>query len=128
MLLPDQPRGPHPTGDRQRLPSNFPPPVPSSPRSPPAPALTTESILQISLGNLGGVIAAFLFVPADAPEYTTGYSVAIGFVVLTIVAATAYMLGIRRENALREMGAAGVDPDDDDADVGDTARTFRYVL
>ncbi|KAI5856058.1 major facilitator superfamily domain-containing protein [Tricharina praecox] len=86
------------------------------------------SAFQISLGNLGGVIAAFLFVPADAPEYTTGYSVAIGFVVLTIVAATAYMLGIRRENALREMGAAGVDPDDDDADVGDTARTFRYVL
>lgn len=68
---------------------------------------------QISVGNVGGIIATFLFVASDAPQYTTGYSVAIGFTALTIVSTTAYMLGIRRENALRKIGRAGVDLDDE---------------
>ena len=40
-----------------------------------------------------------------------------------------YILGIGRENRLRDEGKAGiVEGDDDGAEVGDRSRDFRYIL
>lgn len=85
------------------------------------------SAFQIAFGNLGGIVATFLFLTKDAPRYTNGYSVCLAALVLSILCATAYWYGIRKENALREAGKAGVVPENDDDDVGDTHRDFRYM-
>jgi hypothetical protein len=69
-------------------------------------------------------------VAKDAPYYTKGYSLSLAFTVLTMAAATMYVLGIRRENQMREQGRAGIvvtDPDEE-GEVGDKSRSFRYIL
>jgi hypothetical protein len=66
----------------------------------------------------------------EAPYYTKGYSICIAFTVLTIITATIYVFGIRRENQLREQGRAGIvvtDPDEE-GEIGDLNRSFRYIL
>ncbi|CAR21066.1 KLTH0A01034p [Lachancea thermotolerans CBS 6340] len=40
---------------------------------------------QVGLGNIGGIIATFLFLQKDEPKYTSGLSVSIGFVGLSII-------------------------------------------
>ena len=87
---------------------------------------------QISFGNLGGIVATFLFLAKDGPYYTKGYSVCIGFVALTMFTLTAYMLGLRAENRAREAGRGGIvvsaGGDGNNGDVGDLSRSFRYIL
>jgi hypothetical protein len=88
------------------------------------------SAFQISFGNLGGIIATFLFLTKDAPYYKTGYSVCIAFAALSMVASTAYVLGIRRENMERDAGRGGVvvESEEGEGEVGDMSRSFRYIL
>ncbi|KAF8537512.1 major facilitator superfamily domain-containing protein [Trichophaea hybrida] len=88
------------------------------------------SAFQISFGNLGGIIATFLFLAEDAPYYVTGYSVCIAFAALTMVASTAYMLGIRWENRERDAGRGGVvvNSEEEEGEIGDMSRSFRYIL
>ncbi|KAF8252440.1 putative MFS transporter [Wilcoxina mikolae CBS 423.85] len=89
------------------------------------------SAFQISFGNLGGIIATFLFLAEDAPYYVTGYSVCIAFTALTMVASTAYVLGIRWENKERDAGRGGVvvqSEEEEEGEIGDMSRSFRYIL
>ncbi|KAI5818258.1 major facilitator superfamily domain-containing protein [Pyronema omphalodes] len=88
------------------------------------------SAFQISFGNLGGVIATFIFLAKDGPYYITGYSVCIAFTILTMITSTFYVIGIRRENKLREAGLAGivVENEEDEGEIGDMSRKFRYIL
>lgn len=86
------------------------------------------SAFQIAFGNAGGIVATFLFLAVDAPRYTKGYSVCLGALVMCIGCATVFYLGLKRENKLRDQGKAGVIPENEDEDVGDTHRDFRYML
>ena len=87
------------------------------------------SAFQIGVGNMSGIIATFLFLAKQEPRYTTGYIVCLSFIAMSSAAATVYMLGIGRENRLRDEGTAGiVEGDDDGAEVGDRSRDFRYIL
>lgn len=62
------------------------------------------SAFQIGFGNVGGIVATFLFLAKDAPYYRSGYAVTLGFVGLAALAGSMYVLGIRRENRLKEEG------------------------
>jgi hypothetical protein len=47
-----------------------------------------------------------------------------------MVTSTFYVIGIRRENKLREAGLAGivVENEEDEGEIGDMSRKFRYIL
>jgi MFS family permease len=59
---------------------------------------------QVGFGNIGGIIATFTFLAADAPRYTKGLAVGLSFVLFSMVACAVYFFGIRYENRARKLG------------------------
>ncbi|KAI0845359.1 MFS general substrate transporter [Daldinia vernicosa] len=55
------------------------------------------SAWMICFGNIGGIIATFLFLKKDAPYYVSGYSVCLAMSALCVVSCASYGLLIRRE-------------------------------
>jgi peptidoglycan/LPS O-acetylase OafA/YrhL len=51
----------------------------------------------ISIGNTGGILAAFSFEKKDAPLFRTGYSICLAMATLCVVSCTCYGLLIRQE-------------------------------
>lgn len=82
------------------------------------------SAFQIAFGNFGGVIATFIFLAKDAPQYTMGYSISLACLFISLVTATIFFVGITKENKDREEGKAGIVGDED---AGDLSRDFRYI-
>lgn len=57
---------------------------------------------QIGFGNLGGLIATYVFLAKDAPKYKTGYSLCLGFLCLGAFSCVLYGIAIVYENRKRE--------------------------
>lgn len=55
------------------------------------------SAWMIGFGNIGGIVATFLFVKKDAPYYHSGYSVCLAMAALCVVSCAGYGLLIWRE-------------------------------
>ena len=51
---------------------------------------------------VGGIIAAYSFLAADAPFYKTGYSICLAFICLSSVSCLAYFFYVSNENRRRE--------------------------
>lgn len=84
---------------------------------------------QVGFGNIGGIIATFSFVPADAPLYRKGYAICVAFVCLSAVSCVAYARVITRENGKRERAARDVGLSEwEKTDLGDLSPDFRYML
>ncbi|KAK2765964.1 hypothetical protein FQN54_007479 [Arachnomyces sp. PD_36] len=95
---------------------------------------------QIGFGNIGGIIATYSFLKKDGPDYIPGYSICIGFIVLSAASCAAYFLAITIQNRNRDRSAAtslsnpevGVsttaarEGEDDDEFLGDLSPNFRY--
>ena len=89
--------------------------------------------LQLGFGEIGGIVATFLFLPSDAPYYHTGYSVAVSFLALAAFWATCYFLACWSQNRSRDRRAAGGGNDGDDEvhrvrGYGDLDESYRYML
>ncbi len=52
-------------------------------------------------GNIGGIIATYSFVAADAPFYTKGYAICVSFICLSVLACVLYAVAITWENKRR---------------------------
>ncbi|KAI5795319.1 major facilitator superfamily domain-containing protein [Peziza echinospora] len=61
---------------------------------------------QIGFGNIGGIIATYTFVAAEAPRYVKGYSLGLGFLGLALMSLTAYFFAIKIENHKRDIGTS----------------------
>lgn len=85
---------------------------------------------QISFGNIGGVIAAFTFLPHQAPYYREGYSICLVFVCVSATAATLYWYLCRRENIIKERnpGMGEAMTSEEKAKLGDLSPDYRYLL
>ncbi|CAL1702171.1 unnamed protein product [Somion occarium] len=85
---------------------------------------------QVGFANIGGIIAAYSFVAKDAPKYIPGYSISIAFIVLSMFACVAYLVGIAWENRERDRGnVRGVDlPAEEKQKLGDLNPDYRYIL
>ena len=93
------------------------------------------SAIQVTIGNIAGIVASNIFLTSEAPRYPTGYGVAIGMTWLGGLAATALVLLMHRENRLRERGLRGdgrfVDggPSKEELEnMGDAHPSFRFTL
>ncbi|KAI5457516.1 major facilitator superfamily domain-containing protein [Mariannaea sp. PMI_226] len=85
---------------------------------------------QIGVGNLGGAMASNFYRKPDGPKYILGHALEIGFITLGLIALVVLRLRYAKINAERDrMADEGSDLTDEQiADMGDRAPTFRYVL
>ncbi|KAI8628645.1 MFS general substrate transporter [Xylariaceae sp. FL1651] len=83
---------------------------------------------QIGFGNVGGIISTYLFLDTDAPRFTKGYAVCLGFVVLSALSSTLYLISIHIENRKRAKSATNVGLSDyEKTEMGDLNPEFRYM-
>ncbi|KAI0455441.1 MFS general substrate transporter [Xylaria acuta] len=87
--------------------------------------------IQITIGNITGVLATNIFVDREAPRYPTGYGTALGLTWLGAIAATAMFVGMLVENRKREAGEKDdrlCRPAEEVGNMGDYHPSFRFTL
>ena len=83
---------------------------------------------QVGFGNIGGIIATYSFMKADAPFFTKGYAISISFTVLSIIACTLYLISIMVENRRRARAVRNVGLSDyEKTELGDLNPEFKYM-
>ncbi|KAI0636651.1 major facilitator protein [Trametes polyzona] len=89
------------------------------------------SAAQIGFGNIGGIVAAYSFLPKDSPRFVPGYSIDVAFLALAFVSSAGYYLAVRAENARRDR-TAGENPTvqaltaEERENLGDLDPDYRY--
>lgn len=88
------------------------------------------SAWQIACGQIGGIIAVYSFLKKDKPEYTPGFAICLGFLVLAMLLAGVLFLGYARENRRRDKAGLtkGVETVEEKEVLGDLASGYRYML
>lgn len=87
------------------------------------------SAWQVGYGNLGGIIAVFIFLTKDAPKFTTGYSVCLAFTGISMVASVLYGLGCWAANKKRDnMTDVPHLTEEEKTTLGDLSPEYRYLL
>ena len=79
---------------------------------------------------VGGIIAPFVFLAKDAPEYHPGYSVCLSFLCMSALASTVYLIVCIMENQQRVKGLSdndGVAGDEKEL-LGDLHPSYQYML
>jgi hypothetical protein len=87
--------------------------------------------IQVTIGNIVGVVAANIFIDRESPRYLTGYGTSLGFTWLGGVAATAMFVGMWVENRKREAGERDdrlSRPAEEVRNMGDYHPSFRFTL
>ncbi|KAI1012768.1 hypothetical protein LB504_008481 [Fusarium proliferatum] len=89
--------------------------------------------MNVSCGNLGGIVASYLFLKKDAPRYFPGFGTLLGCQVMALLLSVWMAIYLRRENARRD--ATHKDPslytEDEkhaEREKGDNATFFRYTI
>jgi hypothetical protein len=80
--------------------------------------------------TVGGIIAPFLFLPKDSPEYRTGYSVCLSFLCISTLASTTYFVKCVMENRQRDKGLSERvgKTSEEKVLLGDLHPDYRYML
>lgn len=87
--------------------------------------------IQSALGNMAGVVASNIYRHDESPAYLTGYGVALGFLWMGAVAATAMAYLMWEENRRRQLGERAYrleQPPEEVANLGDDHPAFRYNI
>ncbi|KAI5309745.1 hypothetical protein KEM55_002511, partial [Ascosphaera atra] len=86
--------------------------------------------VQVGFGNIGGIISTFSFLAKDAPNYTTGFRIGLGFCSLSGAATIAYLVVCHMRNRSRDrlMADGGDTIVEGEEDLGDLRPDFRYQL
>ncbi len=83
---------------------------------------------QVAIGNCGAFVATFTYLSSDAPNYTTGHSINLGAICLTLIGVVANMLYIRWENTAREAGKREYRLQQEGGELGYRHPRFRYTM
>ncbi|BEI80833.1 hypothetical protein CcaverHIS002_0113620 [Cutaneotrichosporon cavernicola] len=85
--------------------------------------------IQLTMGNIGGVIAGQIYRTNHKPAYKLGHAASLGFWAVAILATTLQFYVWRRRNVHREALTAEEKAEKDERGVtGDHHHAFRYVL
>lgn len=86
------------------------------------------SAAQIGWGNAGGIVASNIYITAEKPYYTTGYSVSIALLLFTGIMSTVMFVGLMMENKKRAQGKRDHRLQEPDADnLGDDDPRFKFT-
>jgi len=87
-----------------------------------------SSALMAGIGNIGGIVASNIFIPAQAPGFKTGYGTALGLIWVCAITCTVFLCGLMLENRKRDKGGRDYRLEDSDADnLGDDHPRFRFT-
>ncbi|KAF2200482.1 MFS general substrate transporter [Delitschia confertaspora ATCC 74209] len=87
------------------------------------------SAWQVAFGNIGGIIAVYLFLAKDKPKYISGYSVCIAFVALSALSCVLYFFMCLFQNRRREKQATDLGLSEyEKTELGDMSPDYRYQL
>jgi len=89
--------------------------------------------MQVGIGNLGGCISAYLYLPKDSPHYRHGHGAAVGLCAMSAILSLFMTIYLRRENARRDREhkrpeAYTIAEKEAERHLGDNATFFRYVV
>lgn len=94
--------------------------------------------MHVGFGNLGGTMAAFLYLAKDKPRYVPGHAALVATVSMSLVLTAGMHLWLRAENARRDRAAeaeGGTRPEDyteaqksAERERGDAAGFYRYTV
>ncbi|KXJ94864.1 major facilitator superfamily domain-containing protein [Microdochium bolleyi] len=91
-----------------------------------------SSGIQVTIGNLAGIVSANIFLQNESPTYRTGYGTALGMTWIGILAATALVVGLLLENKARSRGERDHRLEDRTEEelqnMGDWHPSFRFTL
>ncbi|CAK9441511.1 uncharacterized protein LODBEIA_P53790 [Lodderomyces beijingensis] len=86
---------------------------------------------QIGFGNIGGIIATFIFLSKDAPVYLPGLATSLAAIVFSIVASLAYFFVCWRMNKVKKTDsykqAFAALPEREQINLGDRNPKFTYL-
>jgi hypothetical protein len=90
--------------------------------------------MHVAFGNLGGIIAAYIYRASDGPRFTSGHGALIGFQCMSLALSIFMTFYLRRENA-RRFAASGKTSSEyteveklAEREKGDWASFFRYTV
>ncbi|KAI9729072.1 MAG: hypothetical protein M1828_000157 [Chrysothrix sp. TS-e1954] len=92
---------------------------------------------QVSIGQVGGIVAVYSFLKKDAPDYKPGYSISLAFLALSIALTVLYTILCWSENKRKERRRAEIgggryeettQSGEKKEDLGDLSVNFRYML
>lgn len=92
------------------------------------------SAMQIGIGNFGGLVASNIYRAQDAPHYTLGHAIELGFVIQgLLITAPLYAFMLRRANArkrrvMEEEAGKRVYSVQELRAMGDRAPEFEYII
>ncbi|KAH9220811.1 major facilitator superfamily domain-containing protein [Leptodontidium sp. 2 PMI_412] len=93
--------------------------------------------MHVGAGNLGGVLAAFIYLPKDRPEFHQGHGILIGVITMSFCLSTFMRWWLKKENARRDQwatennlfpGSYTQEQKQSERAKGDYATFFRYTL
>jgi hypothetical protein len=89
--------------------------------------------MQVGIGNLGGTISAYMFLPRDSPHFKHGHAALIGFSLMACLGSTFMTFYLRHENARRDRvygppEGISVEQKALEREKGDNASFFRYTV
>jgi sugar phosphate permease len=93
---------------------------------------TTATGLQLTIGNVAGIMSAFIYPIADQPRYVRGHAVTLSMVALGTIIYGFMWFWYQRLNKLRDAGEVdekyrGLE-DDELKELGDDSPHFRYTI
>ncbi|KAL6817608.1 MFS general substrate transporter [Trichoderma camerunense] len=89
------------------------------------------SSIQVTIGNIAGIIGSNIYLVNEAPTYVTGYSVSLAMMWLGMICATILAVLMWRENKKRDAGERDDRlnlPENVKNNLGDAYPTFRFTL
>ena len=89
---------------------------------------STNNRVQIGFGNIGGIIATYSFLKADAPNYHTGYSICLSFICLSALSCCLYLASVVLQNRTRSKSHDVGLTEYDKIEMGDMSPDYRYMM
>jgi hypothetical protein len=88
--------------------------------------------MQVGIGNLGGVLSAYMYLSKDSPKFRHGHSGLIGVSVMAFVFSGLMTTYLRHENGRRDRefkspGSYSLEDMSAEREKGDNASFFRYT-
>lgn len=85
--------------------------------------------MQVGFGNIGGIIAVWIFLAKDKPKYEAGFSTCLSFCCLSILTCVIYFFACWYQNRQKDRAVRDTSLTEyEKTEMGDLSPDYRYLL